>query len=955
MTPIDFLQIVWPAGGWYCIAIPKNGVYTHKVFKTISEAAAFADKARLLGDVYFATHALKEDRVWNAKNSKWSFRTRANMRCSRVFFLDLDVKKDAYTNRDEAIADLKRFCRETGLPRPMLVSSGFGVHVYWVIEEELASTDVWVTHASRLKQLTHHHQLKADPVRTADPTSILRVAGTFNRKHGGSRPVQTLATTTPIPLAEWSRLLLAALDAADLPPTQTKAAAPDDHGLGENTRREFTGPAPSIEALEKSCGQMARILGEQGKSSEPEWYWGDVGVVKFTKDGPANVHKVSSGDPRYTYAETQAKIDQWTTDPTTCSKLEEISGVQHAHICKACPYYTQNQSPIRIARLMDTAPPPVVIVSIDTNVQITTTIPEPPAPYQLRNDGSIAILTAGKDDKTFPVEIYPYQMYPVSRSSNSQHETEQHAWRVHLPHKAEPVDFTIEASTFVDEKALAARLGNHGIWPKKISLLRDFMSAYIQKLQKEQPPAVQHNQLGWIEDHTKFIFPTKMLTPGGGVEKASLSKQALVTKDFVCKKGTLEKQVDLLHFYDNPAYVAHQFYILCSLGAAVFFATGKHGVIVHATGETGASKSTALYAAASMWGPPFQYVLNATGEGATNLYRASRRELLSNLPLCLDEITHIAADVAKTMAMNATQMGPRGRLQNDGTPKAGNTSERSSMTLTTANSSLHGLLQVDNTAGTASSIRVFEIHFRKLLVHKPWEADAFLRGLTENYGHIGEQLIRFAVDHQKEVVDRVVAVLEQLGVKASMRQEERFWFSAAASSLVTGGIASRQGYLGWDLGYMTNWLFRNQLPQLRGTIADETHNASALNALTNYLEYIHGDMLKTRRYPGNPHPGIIQAPRGEMAAHYEMENQCIYILKDNFKRWCQRRGQYALPILKDLNAKGVATNLHIQHTLGDGTDYAKSKSTCFVVDLAHPSIAAAVQLTVIQGGLVGTP
>ena len=155
MDTLGFLRAVWPTAGVYCLAYPAIGKgYIHKTFPTIE---AVAEAVPALADdknVYFAVHALKEPRVWNDHHHRdketnewvadWSYRLQTNMRACKCFFFDLDVGAstktlEKYATRRDALSDLVRFCKSTGLPRPLVASSGGGLHVYWLLETEIAS------------------------------------------------------------------------------------------------------------------------------------------------------------------------------------------------------------------------------------------------------------------------------------------------------------------------------------------------------------------------------------------------------------------------------------------------------------------------------------------------------------------------------------------------------------------------------------------------------------------------------------------------------------------------------------------------------------------------------------------------------------------------------------------------------------------------------------------------
>jgi hypothetical protein len=122
-------------------------------------------------------------------------RKAANASGAWALWADLDVGESkartgqGYTSIDDARSALRQFCNDTGLPEPThIVSSGGGLHVYWVLSDFLAR-DRWQSYARKLKHLTERCAFKADGSRTADIASLLRVPGTLNFKYDPPRPV----------------------------------------------------------------------------------------------------------------------------------------------------------------------------------------------------------------------------------------------------------------------------------------------------------------------------------------------------------------------------------------------------------------------------------------------------------------------------------------------------------------------------------------------------------------------------------------------------------------------------------------------------------------------------------------------------------------------------------------------------------------------------------------------
>jgi hypothetical protein len=237
---------------------PPKKVYAHKTFNDVSDAVSFVLNQRSMKDLFFAIHTLKEHQVWdpNKVNLKTgevgsnTVRTQSNAKEARCFFFDLDVGPEAkkYQSQAEAAAALRKFCETTGLPKPLITSSGGGLHVYWIIVDPLESNE-WRNHAMKLKQLAWHHGLKVDDSRTTDTASVLRVAGTFNLKdRSNPREVKTLwplegaaETGTGLFIAMLDKAMIEAGVEAKVDPSVRRPRS--DGGLGTNTVREYDGRA----------------------------------------------------------------------------------------------------------------------------------------------------------------------------------------------------------------------------------------------------------------------------------------------------------------------------------------------------------------------------------------------------------------------------------------------------------------------------------------------------------------------------------------------------------------------------------------------------------------------------------------------------------------------------------------------------------------------------------------
>lgn len=144
-------------------------------------------------------------------------RKQSNAIGAHAFWMDIDcgaIKDDqakGYADIMQASTALAGFCARSGLPKPSrLISSGGGLHAYWELAD-LVPKEAWCEYAQKLKVVAAKDGFLADPSRTADIASLLRVPGTLNHKYDPPRLVDELTTSaTPIENA----VMLGAIDSA---------------------------------------------------------------------------------------------------------------------------------------------------------------------------------------------------------------------------------------------------------------------------------------------------------------------------------------------------------------------------------------------------------------------------------------------------------------------------------------------------------------------------------------------------------------------------------------------------------------------------------------------------------------------------------------------------------------------------------------------------------------------
>lgn len=959
MTAAEFLRMVWPAEGYYALATPftpkgsTKSLYAHKVFSSIDVAVLAVERLKAHKDVYFCVHSLREEKVWNPKKKDFKtgelgafeIRTQDNMLQGRALFFDLDVglKTGKYATQQAAVTGLRTFVADAHLPKPFVSSSGGGLHVFWPLTTAMPSAE-WAVLAHKLKSLATHHHLLFDPARTTDTASVLRVPGTFNLKNPDTpRPVELLfdraTPTTPEGMLE---LLDEALIRAGLPTTVTlsKPRAPVDDLLGSNTQIQ-SGPPVGFPALVKACQQVRHAVAARGDVSEPLWY-AMLGLVRYCEDGQRAAHYISKGHPSYDYDDTEQKLYQLESKavgPTTCEKIESVNPGG----CEGCPRQQTVKSPLTAARYTEQAPAPVVVSLPELPDVAEVVIPDPPYPYIRLKSGAVAIEAGTKDDpeQRETIIILPYDFHPVRRMTDASRGVETHIWSANLP-RVGYTQLTIDADALYDPRKLASTLANKGIFPQgdSVNLLRSYMVAYINTLQAATDAETLQTNLGWNDDYTAFVLPTKTLLSDGTAKPTNLGVAAERATAAIHKAGAMDEQVRLLKFFNHPDYAANQFAICAALGAPIFFATGHHGVVINMSGPPGASKSTTLYTGASLWGDPLSFCINGTTRGATHNARDNRMAITANLPQMVDEITRMQPRDAADLAMGVTQSEGRLRLDTSGMERKQVHSNKSTIMLCTANTSLYTILSSERADSTAESMRVFEMQFDLTNVHKKAEADAYMMHLRNNYGHIGEAFIAHITRNRDRISARVRQVMQAFDEAAEIQSGERFWSAAAATALVACEVANELGLLQYKPKVLWNWLLTKQLPSMRTTLIEQY--TPPIGVLAEYMELVNGNMLVLQRGTIRGHENIsniIRQPQnGQLLARLEQDTGRMWVMKKSFRDYCVRYGHNFSRILDSLSAQGVIANKHERKVLGAGTDYAKGQAWCLTVNMNHPDM-----------------
>src|SRR5699024_4845483 len=107
--------------------------FKHLVFDSIDELCDSLDGMDFTKhNYYFCISSLQEESIEVGDRKR--VRVQANTQKTRCFILDVDIRPDKpghYGTVEEALDGIQKIVSSFRLPQPIIVNSGFGLHVYW--------------------------------------------------------------------------------------------------------------------------------------------------------------------------------------------------------------------------------------------------------------------------------------------------------------------------------------------------------------------------------------------------------------------------------------------------------------------------------------------------------------------------------------------------------------------------------------------------------------------------------------------------------------------------------------------------------------------------------------------------------------------------------------------------------------------------------------------------------
>ena len=902
MTIRNLLTTILPTDGYYCVVGLKSSTspiqkFVHTIDEVEQEAASLCGSGF---NAYFGC----------AKYETTDSRKAQNVKSVQCFWLDIDCYDDKpYADQREGMVALKAFCDVLKLPKPTIVDSGKGLHVYWSLSAPI-TPEQWKHTASKLKQQCARLNilLHADPSRTADIASILRLPDTKNYKTDPALDVKLMTIGTLIDYEDFDTLL-----GSDTQPPPASSLG-NTKGLNELTKSLMGNKQNKFSLiLHKSikgegCEQIKQAYEDQATVKEPVWR-AVLSIAAHCVDGETAIHEVSSKHPDYTAEETEDKAAK-TKGPYLCKTFEE----SNPNGCANCPLKGKISSPITLGQVIAEAKDEEVVGFIESNQNAVSTYKIPNLPFPYFAGKSNGIYRKSSDDEEDATLIYEHYLYVVKRLRDPQ--KGEVVWlRLHTP-KDGVREFALPAVDLLTPERLREKLAWYGVigLKKQMDSIMQYIVYFVKELQCTTEAELMRNQFGWTENNESFIVGETEIRADGD----KYSPPSSYTKQYCSAfetMGSLEEWKKIISVYERPGFEPHAFGFFTAFGSPLMKFMNQAGAVVNmVNNSSGTGKTTAIKCMHSVYGHPDEMMLVEKDTSNTRLHRLG---IMNNLGLGCDEITKMTNDDCSDLCYSVSQGRGRGRMKMHDNAERLNFAKWSTILLCSSNASVVDKLKtLTSSDGELMRIMEYSVPESKLLSKE--EADETYGKLYLNYGHAGKIYLRDLVANLEERVSEVKELQRLIDKKAGFTNRERFWSAIAACNIAGAQFAKRLGLHNIDVGVVFRWIVK-ELSQMRNDIKPPaTDHASVIadfwNKYSRNTLVINGEVDRRTNVESLP----IREPFGELVLRMEPDTQKLFIDSKIFRKFCQEIRVTVKDVIGALTADGVCGGI-VQKRMYKGT------------------------------------
>ena len=909
MKTIEFFELVLPEKGVYVLFTQKpNGVgwnENHNSLNELAEAAAGYDKSD--ATVYYALATFS-----NNVEADESGRLRAKRKAIyadqfKTLAVDIDIG-GKYATAKEAAQDLLASCDKLGLPRPLLVRSGKGVHAYWPMSQAISAKH-WEVMARMLRAALASLEVDFDTSKIHDPAMVLRPVGTRHKKDPENwLEVKAGPAVEPTDPRELAKILMPFKGIIPTPARKPKRSSVMD-AFFEGDRTPIV-----VDSL-GGCAQIKALLDSQGAKDangdlpqEPMWR-ASLGIAKFSDDVEDSIIALAGGHPEFDLEDSKRKLAGWQgTGPTTCQKFDELC----PNVCPSCPHYGKFKSPAVLSKGSEVIVAPPTLGEIAPAKQIKL-----PDGYSVKFG---KIVYRGPDDEDDKL-VAPFEIWVEGRSAN----LDQTRALCHTAVKNP--DGTVERFD-IDMREVAAGAGarlKEALAEKDVYIrsnprdIQVYLMTYLQEIKAVAERGLFFEHFGWQSDDS-FLS-------GCGVHKLDDDEEVTIEavqylngaakeyQEYLEPTGEVQPWINATKLFAHPDLTYHGGYFLMMLGAPLMAGSNIAGVFVNAySPHSGSGKTLTARFGLSAWGKPSKLMRNVN-DTDNALYKSLG--VTSSFGGYIDEYTIVDPERGRRQIFTLQDGRERTRLGRD----ADSFREQATWNMpvfASSNRNIHDMLQTHLSA-EAEQMRVLQLPFPRTSVFDDNKNLGYeLTSMLEtNYGIVGPMLVTEIIKRggAKKVYDAAYKTFSDK-YDFEFKGPERFLAAAVICGAAIGEIASDLGLIKFDYKQaMHNVL--DAVRQHRDTVADSVYDA--FDIIFQYMNDNAGDIVHYREtydaVKGEANGMVVGDPTRIKDASARVEityddqknpvDGKVFLNRKQLNKFCREHGAELSSVMSQLKDMGV--------------------------------------------------
>jgi hypothetical protein len=929
-----------PEGRYVLLVIRSSGARFNIQTESLDELVDMVDTMDRRADttVYHAVGAFADSIITGEKVR----RLQEDARAFRTLAMDVDVGAGKpYQTQQEAALAVLRAAADSGMPEPMLVSSGYGVHVYWPMSADVDPAQ-WVQMSTQLLALMRHTGVQVDASKVRDPSMVLRPPGSNNKKRDPWVPVRVVqegSITAPADL----QMVLANAPAevvATLTAPAAKVAAPLS-----SIASAIVGDAPEYPPLapadmEPQCAQLAEAAATGFAGNYKAWITA-LTVAKFCEDPLDAAHRWSEHAPDYDAAETERVLSTLhATGPSLCQTfaLHNPSG------CAACPHNGKIRSVAALsgASLPTTVPvPPAALVA-----QPAATLTLPPG-YVTANRAIYRVIDGVRD------LVIEYPLIVISHTTEVSQTTEARCAEImaDIPSEGWRTFLIPMKALYGRDTELAEALASRGVYlPKgRTARVGAYIVDYLKQLQQAAAAAEVYRQMGWSAREDVFVAGSTAYTATGSAPCRVGDRVRSISGSFRTE-GQLANWSAAANVYNSPELRMHAFCLLAMMGAPLMRGSGLDAAVLYMySPQSGTGKSTTGLLGLSAFGEPGRMKMQAADTHNAMMMRFS---LHGSTPAYIDEVTTMDDEQMRMLLLQVTHGQQRARLHSDASLH--DAVQWNTIVAASGNRDIHaGLAAAANNEG--AQMRVLQVTLPPTATFSRTNAGARISALIDsNYGHAGPMLAQEII-RMGGPGKLFRAAEESMDATYKFRFEgpERFWRAIAVCAYAAGTLANRMGLVQLDVPAIMKAAVEN-VDILRSSVRE-----GALDGIDLVGEFVRQlapqiVVMKHNQDSGLQTPQYVP-PTGEVVGRLDalctnrvsFSGGSLHISSSALQQWARKRGTDQATILTQLMRDGVAvvrpsTASPNKVTLTRGTGSLGTAVRCYSISLTHPRLMSAI-------------